>query len=511
MAFTPSSVVFLLGTPLDIKQKNQIKFTSVAAQNVYFSSVVTHSYDNFQYSRKDGVLKIPAHIDTLYDSNYVMYQNSAYGVKWFYAFIVKMEYVNDNCTNVYIKTDVYQTWLFDTEVKPSFVVREHLSAAQDYVGANLVDEGLETGDYIYRSNSFSYALGAPAIMVGTTVKEPAVIGGDLLPELGSILSNVYTGVAYRVYDRNSIGDLNYLLEVVAKKGKADAITSMFMFPSALLGAYTPGQKIVDSFPGFIVKHVAKNLSDIDGYVPKNKKLFTHPYNFLYMSNNSGNKAEYKWEYFDTDATFWINGNIGPNPTVYCIPCAYKGVAQNYEESLTITGFPFCNWTYDAYRNWLAQNAVSVALGVASSGVSIAAGAYTGNAIGVASGVIGVAQQLGQVYQHSLQPPQAKGNTNGGGAAFSLGMLDFSFIPATITAQYAERIDNYFEMFGYKVNALKVPNLASRPIWNYIKTIDINIVGAIPNEDMAELKNMYDDGLTLWHSPSYVCNYGINNH
>ena len=125
---------------------NQIKFASATAQYNYFNSLTKLESSNFTYQRKDNVIRYPAHIDTLMEYDYCMYQNSNYTNKWFYAYIVRMEYVNDNMTNIYIKTDPYQTWQFDLTFKQSFVEREHVN--DDTIGANLLPEDLELGEYI---------------------------------------------------------------------------------------------------------------------------------------------------------------------------------------------------------------------------------------------------------------------------------------------------------------------------------------------------------------------------
>lgn len=54
-----------------------------------------------------------------------------------------------------------------------------------------------------------------------------------------------------------------------------------------------------------------------------------------------------------------------------------------------------------------------------------------------------------------------------------------FTRYTIKAQFAKRIDDYFSMFGYETNEVKIPNLNNRPHWNFIKTTDVNIVANIP--------------------------------
>ena len=69
--------------------------------------------------------------DDLIGYNYVMYQNTHYSTKWFYAFILGMEYVNDNMTRIVITTDPYQTWQFDITFMQSFVEREMIAANSD--------------------------------------------------------------------------------------------------------------------------------------------------------------------------------------------------------------------------------------------------------------------------------------------------------------------------------------------------------------------------------------------
>lgn len=125
MAFAPATIIRLLSVPLDMTQQNQVLFPSVEVQTTTMQAMTKHLYTNISYQRKESIIRIPENIDALWDCNYVMYDNSNFTGKWFYAFITKMEYINDNATLVYIKTDVFQTWFLDCELLESFVVREH--------------------------------------------------------------------------------------------------------------------------------------------------------------------------------------------------------------------------------------------------------------------------------------------------------------------------------------------------------------------------------------------------
>lgn len=131
MVVIPDSDIFLLKSPLQIDNKNQITFANATAQYNYFSSLTKIELEDAQYLRKDGVLRFNGSFEDLVDYNYCMYKNTHYSNKWFYAFVVGMEYKNDNCTYIYLKTDVWQSWQFDLTFKASFVEREMLAKNAD--------------------------------------------------------------------------------------------------------------------------------------------------------------------------------------------------------------------------------------------------------------------------------------------------------------------------------------------------------------------------------------------
>ena len=80
---------------------------------------------------------------------------------------------------------------------------------------------------------------------------------------------------------------------------------------------------------------------------------------------------------------------------------------------------------------------------------------------------------------------------------------------TITPYWADKLSNYFKMYGYIVNKLDIPNTYTRDKWNYIKLIQANIFGDIPQSDLMKIRDIYMEGITLWHSPD-VGNYEYDN-
>ena len=103
---------------------HQLTFANKQAQYNYFNGLPSRTLDDdFTYIRETAVIRIDADIDEIRQYNYLMYQNEAYSNKWFYAFIVDMEYLNDSCTAVMIKLDTWQTWQFDLTLRKCFVER----------------------------------------------------------------------------------------------------------------------------------------------------------------------------------------------------------------------------------------------------------------------------------------------------------------------------------------------------------------------------------------------------
>ncbi|MCI9128673.1 MAG: peptidoglycan DD-metalloendopeptidase family protein [Eubacterium sp.] len=144
MIVYPHTNLKLLNVPLTPDYKYTLDFTNAIEQTTYFISKTVRSNFEFNYQRKDDIISIDCEIDKLYNCNYVMYQNSNFSDKWFYAFITDMKYINEQVTHIKIDTDVFQTWLFDFKINPSFVVREHV--INDKIGMHTLPENLSCGE-----------------------------------------------------------------------------------------------------------------------------------------------------------------------------------------------------------------------------------------------------------------------------------------------------------------------------------------------------------------------------
>lgn len=497
-----TTVIICKNVPLDNTYSDTITFTSLAAQESYFKGKAKFTFPNLGPVRMQNQIRIPKNADMLFDCNYIMFQNANFSNKWFYAFITAIDFDNVNMSRLSIEIDVMQTWYFDYTVKPSFVQREHINVDEDTIGANLVPENLELGEYVMKDFHGTELLTSNWKIVVATPRKYE----DMLLQWGGLYGGIYSGLYFNVFDATDTLNVNAFLDALSTAGYIDEVVSIFMCPEACVQEMGTG-KARELYVGIV-----KNFDSLDEYIPRNQKLFTYPYNFLYVTNNEGNSASFHYEYFgdptNPNCDFQMACAFSANPEVILYPKYYKGVEFNYNEKLAINGFPQCAFLADSYKAWLAQNASSMNVGMMASAVAAVGGVATGNVAVAAGGLMGIAGSMAKVQDHAAQPRQTHGQSVSS-AVFSDYIKDFFFSHMTIRHEFAQRIDEFFDMFGYATNRVKVPNITGRPSWNYVKTMDVKIVGSVPFNDMAKIKENYNNGITFWHG-DFVGDYTRNN-
>ena len=539
-AITPSTNLKLLKNPNNLSNENQLTFANATAQYNYFNSLTKLEVDDFTYQRKDYTIRYPACIDDILDYNYCMYQNEAYGNKWFYAYIINMRYINDNVTEISIKTDVFQSFQFNLTYKASFVEREHVN--NDTAGAHTVPEGLETGEYVCNAIQSLYSAANTCYICIAVSDLTDEVAADLNTDIRQF-GGIYSGVNYLVCDTPLAASKT--IKAWDKAGKGEAITSVFMIPTTLTGTLTFKTYTTDgvtynlAIPPYTSTYTTlatvnsiTSPSTLNGYTPKNNKMFCYPYNYFYVTNNVGMDATFHYEDFiNNTASFKTIGVITQGCSIKCYPMNYKKLSDSgsympsYNYGISGAKYPICSWNSDVYTNWLTQNGINIAgitlnaaqAGYLKGGLQMAAGigmAATGQGMFgagmAATGARQIFDTMQENYQHSLIPDTAKGNGNSGDITFSAGNMDIPLYKMSVRYEMAEIIDKYFSMYGYKVNIVKVPNITGRANWNYVRCIGANIEGLIPEFYMNEIKNLFNAGITLWHNPSTFLDYTQSN-
>ena len=647
-------VIFLEGIRIDKKHNHTIRFNSVNSQTNFFRgkqkrSIVVGDKEVYfaitdqTYTRvNNGVMKVAIPADYLRSCNYMMFRNTAYSGKWFYAFIDNVEYNNNSSCYVTFSIDLIQTWWFDFDMTACFVEREH--SETDAVGDNIVPENLETGEYVYVDNDVIDLSKMSVAVLSTENPLSEQIEGSMyngvysglyhkteigafgvkvtfdtlqgelsqlnsgklrfndpnftpnsfelqrnsedvvLAQLSTTIGNCIlrftsdSGVFYiqastsdgrqlTVYGvengyqvdgamesgaNNSViaklasiknGVINYEVTVVLPDDAIYDDTKLISPVNAYLKQFKDDQAIVAmyQYPSAFDRSTADSLyssprnfrrgdSLTDGYVPKNNKLFTSPYNKVVISNNCGGFGEFLWEFTENKRTmqFQLYGSKYGTPCCLLTPYNYKGKLFAYDDGLALSNFPVCSWRNDVFKTWWNQNKTSFMLstitgavqGGIRGGVRGAKAGPVGAVVGAVAGTgVRVMESVAKTMDVQAVPDQASGQIQCETLNVGLGRVGYTIYYVSLQKEMLQVIDDYFSMYGYATKRVKVPNIKLgvsniRPLWNYIETKNCCVVphddSGLSASDIEGIQNIFDGGITFWASNDIIGDYSLNN-
>lgn len=567
-----SDVVLCRGVPIESDYKYTLYFDSIAAQNNYFFSKAFKQFHNVSYQRERRnyiTLEIPA--TQVYACNYLLFKNTSYGEKWFFAFVDSVEYVNDNVTDIHYELDMMQTWMFEYTLMQCLVEREH--SVTDKIFENTRPENIGYGELMCGvSQNLLSSRGLLGEYACVITSKPYSTGGDAPIKLYSQFCPVYGYIG-------RAEDMNVLVQDFVRSGQQDAVLSVTV-ANALMAqgadkTHFDMPKIVpkEDFK-FVCYGVTSGIYEGEeqfkdqlpnGYKPRNKKLFGYPYNQLWVSNNQGTVNEYRYEDFKIDKDGFFHMEVAASgissPECVLYPLDYRGVAKYYDHALVITGYPTVPWIGDTYKAYMAMNRNQIENALftqAVNGVINTVSAFLGGAMTVnnaadtlqaakadasnAGKTVGQTTKTGLLQQAmggifsaigtagtsavdfmtstwqveaklkdvSNIPPNVGGLSGAGSVTNALARFDYSTYYMCVKPEYAEIVDKFFDMFGYNTCTVKVPNTHSRPHWNYVKTIGCEIQGFLPQEAANIIKAVYDKGVTFWKNGDEVGDYTLDN-
>lgn len=594
-----TSFTFYRDVNLNMQTNDTFYFDNRTAQASYFSSKAVVTCNNLYYQRTNaGKVKVQVAYSTLYRCDYLSFINADYENKRFYAFITSVNYIDDDTTEVTYVIDHVQTWLLDLTFRPCYIERQH--AHRDHVGDNILPDSVECGELVNKLVSDSFVTTRMLCVVEATF--------DIAHWLTSVdgnNQNTWEKIAPSTFNKQGVYDNVSQVAFVTEAGGSYAMTgsglqvfinalfdgmggatlediiNIYLYPYIGMLLDEPGETIPTATSAtalfnkvFYVggaKSEEVNLPDnpayaqsaddrkLDGYTPKNKKLYTYPYTVLHITNNDGSAIDLKYEKFK-DAS----GNIIEHPKalicgtscgegkIRLTPSQYLGNGLNvydFDTSIDSGAFPTCSMLGDAYNIYLAQNKNRIEnqynMMLFNSGMSIAGGAaadikkvsniYAGGALGGAEGAaesamgsakggsglqqsaLNVAtnlftqiQGLSAQYNDLKIAPGTATGISGAGLAYQNGKKSFTAVVKTLDYVHAQMIDDYFTMFGYPMRCIDHPRLKARTAFTYIKTVGCIAVGNVPEEAKSIIQSMFDSGIRLWYDTANIGNYNVVN-
>lgn len=529
----PDSIIYILSGVECDRDYNHIKwFNSRAEQQSYMLDHRIKTYDKCYYVR-DGVAMIDAWADDIYSANYMMFQNSAFSDRWFYAFITEVRYENNRTAEVHYTIDLWQTWWMDCKIGECFVEREHV--LDDRVGLHTIPEGLEYGELNIAKETlltnFSYQ-----IVYGCEI---AISDAQLQPIenqptwfSGSTLGRVFQGSKLGYTEKPD--DMLQFLQNIITAGYSNTILQVFTIPKALSPSANDES---------LVKYKELPLfpDNFYGYKPHNNKMFCSPYcDYLVYAPTGDNMVLHPELFGDNKPEIFIRGNKSAQPQVLISPRHYKGISTtDYTKGFTLNYGEKGSFLYDAYQAEIAsygfQNLPqsSKELGETLGTLARYGGGLLGNTVSAIGGygetsaktgsnMIGAVGAVGAVgvggatsilntlaqYSKDTHDTSRLSGASNGNILWSSQLKDARCQVKMIRAEYARTIDQFFDMYGYRVNRVKRPQMEGRPSWNYIKCKNVALTGKIPVEAEMLIKSVIESGVTFWKTTFH--NYSANN-
>lgn len=533
----PNSIVQLFqGVPLNKDADDTILFTAESLQNIYFAQNLraTFTAENFTFIKKETqTIRVEANYGKVYQCNYLRYNNTANANKWIYAFITDINYINENVTEISFEIDRLQTWLpgIDYNLTECYVEREH--SASDIIGEHILEEGLDLGlledEQIYQDPFTPVYLGV------------------MLSSISSSLPLIPPVVFNSIYDRTPVG---YILLMFDYRNGTEAeefkkILKDPMTNQNILGGYTIPYEIISTDDlvdwnfegeGGITHNVkiltSQNLEPVtlyiprflpenglNGYMPKNNKLFCYPYNRVVVSNSKGSTNEYRYEGFkqleDDQLPFLRICSTTTPVSASIMPKNYlkTGLTDMHhngcktENKLSMSVSAIGGYTGDLFLANLMQQVPNVLGTVFNAGV----GAVTGNVYSIKEAIQGAGNVAGNLLSTKNNDVTANKTSNPDNIDVANDFLAFDFYRRTITPEYAERIDNFFSAYGYRYDGVKIPNINVRQKWTYTKTSDANFISKnVPADDMKIINEKFNRGIRFHKNYASIGNITQEN-
>ena len=525
----PNGTIWLLhNVPLDKTYQNTLYWsapsqgtTAQEAQRNYFigngSTFVKYTFTNQYYTRHEkGSIRVAVLADQIFDCNYMVFQNSSFGAKYFYAFITSVEYINNAVAQVNFEIDVIQTWYFDYRLEPCFVERMHTRTDNRY--ENLAPEPIEPGEYTYQIIYHELVTQPMYIILAVVSVDTATGSSD-----GKMYSNIYGGCTLFAFQTNDMIGINgKISEFIAQP---DAVVGIYMCPQCLItAAVDPGgveltasdirigtTDLITALPE------PAEIDDFGTYTPHNNKLYSYPYSMLEVFTAEGAKANYRYEFFNTanhTPSFVYGGCVTQPVELTLVPKNYKiadvSLTENelFTETIGMKDYPLCSWNIDAYKAWVAQNAVPLGISVAGhvvgGAIGIVGAVASGNPFAIAHSLLGTGGSLAnditnivsQNYTASIQADVLNGQSKGS-ANIGMGKQGFFFAHKVVNEASAKIIDSYFDRFGYAIKRVVEPIRKNRKYYTYIKTVGCVLHGSIPADDEEKICSLHDAGITYW--------------
>lgn len=558
-----SSVTLFQGVPFTNTYEHTLQAIAKGTKlNWLKDNYVYDTYENLMYIKLStvtdvGVIRLTVEDYKAQRFNYA-YIDDGKGNTYF-AFVLGCTYINDGAksngqpNSVYeysIEKDLMMTYVTSAAyLKPCGIDRMHISKSDD-----------RSADVV-KHFRIPEPFGASDVLnVDRRELEPkqsnrrdayyAIL--QFTPNDGSGLSGytwntctlVPSATDYRMFGMNFEGAYDAIRFFIEERlDSPEQVISLYTVPSFLIGGSgDTGNEGIDitpsnAGPGYMKQTFTVDFNrssgglfkgpynSIDGYTPKNNKVYAYPYCFVRISNDVGEFIDLKlenWSPLSTGYGYSIEGTIQQPVTVKFTPLGYDGTGTsniNPCKKLSITNYPLGNWNNDTLQIYNALNppelrgikAVANAVGAGVGGVTKTnptEGTTSFSAGGMAAGVAGslvttaVNDQINKM-QAEIAPDTTGGATASSNVEYSNNEKFFTAWLMSIPRSNVEILDKFFTRYGYSFGGkIAKPDPDVREYFSYIKTLDdtffaSNAQNTVNVNEINTINKIFKTGITFW--------------
>lgn len=543
MPTIPNTTLYVGVVPWNSDLKNVQSYNSRAEQISTIQGLLSNKYEHINIIRRDSDLILKGVNENLTQCNYLMYQNADISNKWYFAFIDNVSYNSLNSVIISHTIDVWQTYQFDITYYKNLILRSHVAKSSDTVGRWLAPEPISVApEFERKHNVFNdiswtpqYVLHSTSVYNPTTKKyeyKGSGTGDSLSAEYGIFVdSDIDVQNVVKKYGKlspaealksdnddeysNWIADLltgqiesfEKSLNNAVKLISTTSISQLQDHRNELIGLYAIPSWVHSGTNKYATNSIKKK--DVTttlptttlacGYTPRNKKMLSSLCKAYLFYNENGFKLPLKPELFTSDTPVFTvkatelstNGFLLQIGSYADYTAKTNKISYNCENRLG----------YDANTGLdKVLNTLTSAVGVVNAVGSVASQAFAGNVGGAVQGAVGAVQQ-------SINMIDALGqrgvNTGASGDIMSITEKRAMPVFADVSPTEAQcrYIDDYLDVYGYAINEIgKISSyMQNRSNWNYIQVANCNIKVSAPNDDVNKLKQMFESGVTIWHT------------
>ena len=557
-----NGVVYLGAVKWSNDGKHQMLFTnsqgvrSAQARHDFLISNLTKINGNISaVTSPNNYIDIDCIVKDVEKVNYCYYKNdNDFSNTYFCCFVTSYEIISEKTTRLFLQWDYFQQFFYSTYIYQCYIERTIIPKNLDSASYNTLPEPIsvtledehkikdiftsdkwepfwvlhsssyyDNGKYVYEgvggsSNSYGeYSIPIRGVSeIRNLLKQ---YGRKSAKEIWEDVSGSSSGnVEYNQWIDTIFSVVSPPIEILYKILCTTSIADMQDHRNELIGLYAIPKWLSD-LAGSATVYNNNRLSDgetislnnstlANGYTPRNKKLLSSVCRGYILANKNGLKIPLKPELFTANSTTLTLTGIATATS------GYQYELSNYNDKLKSYGeIPYSSERRVGYDQNTGINKALNLLGagsqIAASAGAIAGGIATTNPVTALSGA-GSVIGAGIKAIDSLGSQEGHLGNNGDLLRVTGGRSQLSFYEINPLYNECQAIDNFFDMYGYTINKHGTINLYARSKWNYFKTTDFNCYVEAPAEAENAIKDMFNNGITLWLDYDHFGDYSQTN-